>query len=354
MKNKLLLIVGFALTVQMITAQVPSYVPTDGLSGWWGFSGNANDATSNANNGVVSGATLVNDRFGNADSAYDFNGVNNKIVTSNATFQLNGEFTISTWINLNSLSVLNYDATVVSQNVSTANGSRKFFCGYRRQANNKGMALYIYDASNIQYDNASVDWNPQVNKWYHVVWIFKPGVSVSIYIDGQLQYQNTVGVPTTINSSGNVPLSFGYGTDDYNNPFNGKIDDIGIWNRALTLDEINNLYNANICYQSITVTDTLIINTGVLSYNPVTYNSTVTIYPNPAKDHITIDCGTLANVTGYQIKIYNELGQEVFSGAMNTQQYFVPLNTWTGQGLYFVKIFDASSNILSTKKIILE
>jgi hypothetical protein len=99
---------------------------------------------------------------------------------------------------------------------------------------------------------------------------------------------------------------------------------------------------------------TLVINTGLLSFNPPTYNNTITIYPNPANDHITIDCGNLANVSGWTIKIVNTLGQEVFSGAMNTQQYVVPLNSWSGQGVYFVKIYDASNNLLNTKKIILQ
>ncbi len=80
----------------------------------------------------------------------------------------------------------------------------------------------------------------------------------------------------------------------------------------------------------------------------------ISIYPNPANDHITIDCGNLANVTGCSIKIFNELGQEVFSSAMNTQQYSVPLNTWTGNGLYLVKIYDASNNVINTKKIVLQ
>jgi hypothetical protein len=44
MKNKLLLLaMGLALTTQIITAQVPSYVPTNGLVGYWPFNGNAND-----------------------------------------------------------------------------------------------------------------------------------------------------------------------------------------------------------------------------------------------------------------------------------------------------------------------
>ena len=98
----------------------------------------------------------------------------------------------------------------------------------------------------------------------------------------------------------------------------------------------------------------MVINTGVLSLNPPTYNSSITIYPNPANDQVTIDCGNLANVTGWSIKITNSIGQEVFNGLMNTQQYVVPLNTWSGQGMYFVKIINAQNEVVNIKKIILQ
>ena len=107
-------------------------------------------------------------------------------------------------------------------------------------------------------------------------------------------------------------------------------------------------------FNETSATNSLIINTGALNTIPITYNNTVTIYPNPANDHITIDCGNLANVSGWTIKIVNTLGQEVFSGAMDTQQYFVPLNSWSGQGFYIVNIYDASNKLLNTKKIILQ
>ncbi len=98
----------------------------------------------------------------------------------------------------------------------------------------------------------------------------------------------------------------------------------------------------------------MVINTGVLSTNPLTYTSSVSIYPNPANDHITIDCGNLTNVSGWSIKITNMLGQEVFNQQMSTQQYYVPLNSWTGQGVYFVKIINAQNEVVNIKKIILQ
>ena len=67
-------------------AQVPSYVPTDGLVGYWPFNGNANDETGNGNNGTVNGATLIKDRFGNDNSAYEFDGINNSITVTNEFF----------------------------------------------------------------------------------------------------------------------------------------------------------------------------------------------------------------------------------------------------------------------------
>ena len=65
MKKLLYLFLGLLFISQHIVAQVPSYVPTDGLVGYWPFNGNANDESGNGNNGTVNGATLTSDRFGN-------------------------------------------------------------------------------------------------------------------------------------------------------------------------------------------------------------------------------------------------------------------------------------------------
>ena len=77
MKKIIFLICLFCLS--QIYAQIPTYVPTNGLVGYWGFNGNANDQSGNSNNGTVNGATLTTDRFGNSNSAYNFDGVNDYI-----------------------------------------------------------------------------------------------------------------------------------------------------------------------------------------------------------------------------------------------------------------------------------
>jgi hypothetical protein len=66
----LLMILGLFLTAQ---------VPTNGLVAWYPFTGNADDHSGNGFHGTVMGASLTEDRFGNAESAYDFDGLNDYI-----------------------------------------------------------------------------------------------------------------------------------------------------------------------------------------------------------------------------------------------------------------------------------
>ena len=78
-KNSLMTVVAFFAITTITLAQVPTYVPTSGLVGWWPFNGNANDESINGNNGVVNGPILTTDRFGNSNKAYSFDGVNDNI-----------------------------------------------------------------------------------------------------------------------------------------------------------------------------------------------------------------------------------------------------------------------------------
>ena len=103
-KMKKSLLTAFAVWLGLtanIWAQVPSYVPTNGLVGWWPFNGNANDESGNGNNGMVNGATLTSDRCGNISSAYFLDGINDYIeVIDNNSLDINGDISISVWINL--------------------------------------------------------------------------------------------------------------------------------------------------------------------------------------------------------------------------------------------------------------
>lgn len=82
-----------------VNAQIPSYVPTNGLICYYPFSGNANDASGNGYKGTASNVTLTTDRFGNASSAYNFIGTSGAVITSQPNLPIgNASRTISVWV----------------------------------------------------------------------------------------------------------------------------------------------------------------------------------------------------------------------------------------------------------------
>ena len=339
-----LAIAGFAVT--SLAQTVPNYVPTNGLVGWWPFNGNAIDESINTNDGTVNGATLTADRFGNTNAAYSFDGTSNYIqinlINALNTSNVNG-LTLSGWTNMTSLS--NQPQSVIFMVDNLNNG---FNTGYDYtstklygQAGNAGVGAPMFISSLNTVSS---------NNWYNVVLTCDFNANTSkLYINGVLQSQSSVTLITTILTK----IFIGRGP----NPFwyqNGKLDDIGIWNRALSQQEITGLYNGNVCFQTITVTDTLLINTNITGFNPVTYQNTIKIWPNPTNDHITIDNGNLANLTGHQIKISNALGQQVFQSAITQQQFYVNMSTWGGNGIYFVNLINAQGVTIETRKIVLQ
>jgi hypothetical protein len=346
MKTKSLLFVLLAslgLTTPTMAQNLPSYVPANGIVGWWPFNGNANDESGNGNNGAVNGAILTNDRFGNANEAYGFDGVDDFIQINN--INCNNNWSISLWFNSQNTSqfqqqyLIGTDFNTVSNN---ANGIG--ISGSLSPALN-GNKVFSYDGQTF-LQNVSIGFEYQNQIFNHLV-VVNEGDSHKVYLN------NSTNNPTLLNDINIDSLFVGKRLDDVF-PFLGSIDDIGIWDRALDSLEVSNLFNANICYQTITVTDTLLINTGIITYNPVTYNNTIKIFPNPTNDHITIDYGNFTQMNGYQLRIENSLGQEVFQTSITQQSDYLNLNSWGGNGLYFVHIVDPQGNTIDIRKIVLQ
>ena len=352
MKTKNLLLTAIA-SIGMISttiAQVPNYVPNNGLVGWWEFNGNANDGSGNANNGTVNGATLTNDRFGNANKAYNFDGLTNKIIVgSSSTFDVisGNSITIACW--LKHTGSANINKYFIAKYSGLSNTGAAFALGTGLQGN--GYTWHQIASGNT--NGREIQGNNIINdgQWHFVTSVLEMGVSTKLYIDGILD--SSVTFPLTGSIINNINLYFGCGSNSLQY-YKGTLDDIGIWNRVLSQQEIKNLYNGNICYQNITVTDTLIINANITGFNPVTYQNTIKLYPNPSNDHITIDYGNFATLNGYSLKITNSLGQVVFTTAINQQTSYVSLSSWTGNGMYFVSTIDAQGNTVDIKKLVIQ
>jgi hypothetical protein len=346
LKTLLTAIVVFASMINGM-AQVPSYVPANGLVGYWPFNGNANDQSGNGNNGTVNGATLTADRNGNANAAYSFDGVNDWININNSN-SLNppSQITISAWVNTLAYNVSNA-SMVVNKGWDQGPGHYDLLVF---SPNNKSRFVI---GSNISVESNSII---NINQWT-LITASIDSLTMKIYVNGTLE--NTV-LQNNNNSFGTNTDPLYIGKHDYNNfpyYFNGKIDDIAIWNRALTQNEITQLYTGSPCvnYQVITVTDTLIINANLSGINPVTFQNTIKVYPNPSSSQITIDFGANFNtLAGYTMRIQNAVGQTVYTTGVTQQQFTSNLNTWTGSGIYFVYLIDAQGNTVDVKKIILQ
>ncbi|MFN5208331.1 MAG: T9SS type A sorting domain-containing protein, partial [Bacteroidota bacterium] len=104
----------------------------------------------------------------------------------------------------------------------------------------------------------------------------------------------------------------------------------------------------------LSVTDTLLIQTTITSINPPNNSNTLRVFPNPTNDHITIDYGNFSIMNGYQLKIENSLGQQVFQTNITQQSDYISLTNWGGNGLYFVRIINPQGNTIDIRKIVLQ
>jgi hypothetical protein len=328
---------------------------TNGLVGYWPFCGNANDDSGNGNNGTVNGATLTTDRFGNLNSAYSFDGVNDFIDINDDASLRPSKISISVWYKTTNPDP--FRCLVSKTNYTDATNEQYFF-----DLNDVGIKINSSCNPNQGWSYFRPN-NAQMlvqNSWNHLVFVWD-GVSHKVYKNGQIlvgvNWGGSAGLTGFIDNCTGGKLQFGRWWQTDPKWFDGLIDDIGIWNRALTQQEITQLYNQNQCVTNITVTDTLIINVGQLSYtNPVAYANSITIFPNPANTQVNISFNNITDLTGGNINIVNSLGQQVattpitLSGTNTT----MPLNTWGGTGLYFVQILNAQGIVVDVKKIILQ
>jgi hypothetical protein len=257
MKTRKLITVIIAIVTLAITnlqAQVPSYVPTNGLVGYWGFNGNANDQSGNGNNGTVNGATLTTDRNGNTNSAYSFDGINDNINFNGINVNLNDNEinTVSFWMKWNGENSIP-------------------FCwipDYSFYFQNGNVGINTYEGNTI-----GVNSNSFINEWKFVVIQFYNGVpnvnNSKLWVDGVIQSIN--GIATIFRkASNNFVIGSGYDNYYY---FNGQIDDLSIYNRALTQAEITQLYTStesiqNLCTKTIQPYN---VNVGDASHDGSTY-----------------------------------------------------------------------------------
>ena len=229
----LLLFGAFALTFNSF-GQVPSYVPASNLIAWYGFNGNAVDETGNGYDGVITGAIAAQDRFGGNNSAFSFNGTSDYIAVD-YSFDYEDR-TFSCWFNPDSLTGTFNDA------------------GHILTMDDDGltygmMTIKIEDSIlTLRSGGEPVPFTDSITQtgiWYNLI-VTRNITETKYYLNGALIGTGLSGTAgSTVNPNPYLVIGSGRVYNPQN--FNGLIDDVGIWDRALDSCEVTVLYTGQAC-----------------------------------------------------------------------------------------------------------
>ncbi|WP_312090201.1 LamG-like jellyroll fold domain-containing protein [Chryseobacterium sp.] len=310
---KKILLLSSVLFSLFAKAQTPAYVPSSGLVAWWDFSGNANDSSPNANHLTVSGATLTTDRNGTANSAYSFNGTNAYLTKSSLSynFSQSGSYSVSFWMK----------KTGNSEGVAMMSGS-----------NTGGNFIWLLQCDTTKTifgtnkQGESWTWangpNYSTTAWEHFVAVYN-NLSMQLYKNGSLV--SSANNTNTTSTSASLPFSIGRAIGG--GYIAASIDDVGIWNRALSAAEINQLYTGNLSTSDIK-------------------NSklNLSIAPNPVNDLLYVNI-PVKGINTYTITDIN--GRKILNGEMNDSKT-INVSSLT-KGAYFILI-EGIGNLKFLKK----
>lgn len=300
-----------------------------GLVAYWPFNGNADDESGNGHGGTLQGGvTLSDDRFGNPESAYTFNGIDGRIDYGLlwGGGSAPSSLTMAAWFNY----------------AQTGDEGKIIYHGWTGEF----QLLAIGNTAAAAVHLSSGWYNTHVmiasDTWYFLVATWEQGGQLLLYLDGQPM--DTTGVPNK--PLDQQPTTYYPSIGSYNQSagafFTGMIDDIRVYNRVLTQEEIDSLNNEGI--SSVEMTNALIPEEFKLNQN----------YPNPFNPITTIQY-SIPQRSVVSLKVYDILGNEVatlVNEAKNVGIYTVSFNaSQLASGIYFYKL--QAGDFVQTKKMML-
>jgi uncharacterized delta-60 repeat protein len=209
----------------------------EGLLAYYPFNGDANDASGNGNNGTPLNTQFTIDRFGAANAALAFNGIKTSsgsmLLLTNPLFNLGQDYTVNFWFKANTLP----QQCGLFNGLNTGSG-----IGMGFDNNAPGYIVCNIGPGNAYWTEVyhhGLKQDYQAGQWYSLS-LTKSGSVYSIYIDGLLEDVQTISAAAGYDFSFE-PLIGAYDQagDDV---FNGAIDDVRIYDRALSSAEVQQLY----------------------------------------------------------------------------------------------------------------
>jgi len=215
------------LCLCFVATSVKASLPTNGLVAYYPFDGNANDASGNGLNGTAFSTTEATNRFGEVGKALWFDGVQSFVDLGNRPeFSFSGSFSIGVWVKL-------------SGDQSTKYIVAKYDFGNATNAYGMGTADFSRSYAFLKGDAATyqdTSGGPTLadDKWHFLAMVYDDTAGLSLYVDG-----GRVGF---VQHTGYAPFADAtpllVGKTFSGQQFGGAIDDLRVYNRALTAEEI--------------------------------------------------------------------------------------------------------------------
>ena len=201
------------------------------------------DLTGNGNNGTVASGTIW-DSYGKYGGRFDFDGTAGYIdILHSDSLNIENEITVSSWINADTWGTNYWEGTIVGKD-DWADGNSH---GYVLRAGNEGKLSFVIAKDNsAEWPEALTDSLMSTGTWYHATGTFN-GTDLKAYINGELKKTTTIASTLIETSTYNLNIGKGPFVPEVNNRrFKGKIDEVRIWNRSLSSDEVYQQYISNL------------------------------------------------------------------------------------------------------------
>jgi hypothetical protein len=239
----LLYILNFHIAFGQI---LPSFIDTSGLVAFYSFNGNANDLSGRGNNGtILGGATFQNDRLGQANQAILLDGVNDYIsIPRNSSLEPTNALTINAWITPTRMANSGWRNLIVKPTTPGVDP----YVSYSIQSSsaapiNNKWQFNLSDGTAGSLKSVLAKEAFPDKDTLMLTAVLSQGV-MKLYINGKLDTARTF--------TGNIGYSaqnllIGYGMTGANEYYKGAIDEIAIWNKPLTENQIEAIYNNGGC-----------------------------------------------------------------------------------------------------------
>jgi len=250
------------LSVTLVLWANPAKCDLDtGLIAYWTFdegSGTVAYDSAGTNDGTISGAQWTEGIIG---GALDFDGVDDYVrVADSHSLTPTNEVTVSAWIHIRSVSWSDRTAIVCKY---YWRGDRAYFLGLgkNKDPDKTTVAFVVAETPHtIGYPRYSTT-SLLPGQWYHVAATFEPNHEV-IYVNSIKETDDSnLSIPDSIPNN-SQPLYIGYHKDEEDGFFDGIIDEVALWQRALSAEEVEQLYLQAAAAPALTWTENLLSNPG--------------------------------------------------------------------------------------------